>query len=43
MVRRLYAASGGAEPETDALARHVEADQLIEIDRMQGMLAALGA
>ena len=35
MVRRLYAANGGAEPETDAFARHVEADQLIEIDRMQ--------
>ena len=41
MVRRLYAANGGAEPETDAFARHVEADQLIEIDRMQELLAEL--
>ena len=42
MVRRLYAANGGAEPEADAFARHVEADQLIEIARMQGLLAELG-
>lgn len=41
MVRRLYAANGGAEPETDAFARHVEADQLIEIARMQELLAEL--
>ena len=43
MVRQLYAAHGGMEPEADAFARHVEADQRIEIARMQGMLAALGA
>jgi uncharacterized protein (DUF305 family) len=42
MVRRLYAASGGAEPEADAFARHVEADQQIEIARMQQLLAELG-
>jgi uncharacterized protein (DUF305 family) len=41
MVRRLYAANGGAEPEADAFARHVEADQQIEIDRMQKLLAEL--
>ena len=41
MVRQLYAASGGAEPEADAFARHVEADQRIEIARMQQMLAEL--
>jgi uncharacterized protein (DUF305 family) len=42
MVRQLYAANGGAEPETDAFARHVEADQRIEIARMQQLLAARG-
>jgi len=42
MVRQLYAAKGGQEPESDAFARHVEADQRIEIARMQQMLAALG-
>jgi uncharacterized protein (DUF305 family) len=41
MVQRLYAAKGGAEPETDAFARHVEADQRIEIARMQQLLAEL--
>lgn len=41
MVRELYAAGGGAEPETDAFARHVEADQEIEIARMQELLAEL--
>jgi len=42
MVRQLYAASGGAEPESDAFARHVDADQRIEIARMQGLLTELG-
>lgn len=41
MVRELYAANGGREPEADAFARHVEADQRIEIDRMQDLLAQL--
>jgi uncharacterized protein (DUF305 family) len=41
MVRQLYAANGGAEPETDAFARHVEADQRIEIARMKAMLAEM--
>ena len=41
MVRQLYAANGGAEPESDAFARHVEADQRIEIARMQQLLAEL--
>ncbi|MCH6230779.1 DUF305 domain-containing protein [Microbacterium sp. CFH 31415] len=39
MVQELYAAGGGQEPEIDTFARHVEADQGIEIARMQGMLA----
>jgi uncharacterized protein (DUF305 family) len=39
MVRQLYAANGGAEPESDAFARHVDADQRIEIARMQQLLA----
>jgi uncharacterized protein (DUF305 family) len=41
MVRELYAANGGRESESDAFARHVEADQRIEIDRMQDLLARL--
>ena len=41
MVRRLYAANGGTEPEADAFARHVEADQQIEIDRMRDLLESL--
>jgi uncharacterized protein (DUF305 family) len=41
MVRRLAAASGGAEPEIGLFTRHVEADQNIEIDRMQDLLAEL--
>ena len=41
MVRELYAANGGTEPEADAFARHVEADQRIEIARMQDLLARL--
>jgi uncharacterized protein (DUF305 family) len=39
MVQQLYAAQGGQEPEADAFARHVEADQQIEIARMQQLLA----
>ena len=38
MVQRLYAANGGLESESDAFARSVDADQMIEIERMQGML-----
>ena len=41
MVQQLYAASGGLEPEADAFARHVEADQRIEIARMQDLLTSL--
>ena len=41
MVRRLGAANGGAEPEIGLFTRHVEADQNIEIDRMQDLLAEL--
>jgi uncharacterized protein (DUF305 family) len=40
MVERLHAANGGAEPEIGAFTRHVEADQNIEIGRMQDLLAA---
>ena len=39
MVRRLYASGGGLEPEADLFARHVEADQAIEIARMEQLLA----
>jgi uncharacterized protein (DUF305 family) len=42
MVNELYAADGGVEPEVDALARHIDSDQLIEIGRMEQMLAELG-
>jgi uncharacterized protein (DUF305 family) len=41
MVQQLYAASGGLEPEADSFARHVEADQRIEIARMQDLLTRL--
>ncbi|WP_158603496.1 DUF305 domain-containing protein [Micromonospora radicis] len=41
MVKDLYEAGGGAEPATDQLAREFNADQSIEIQRMQGMLAAM--
>jgi uncharacterized protein (DUF305 family) len=41
MVQDLYAGNGGVEPEVDALARHIDSDQLIEIGRMQGMQAEL--
>jgi uncharacterized protein (DUF305 family) len=42
MVEELYAADGGTEPEVDALARHIDSDQLIEIGRMERLLAELG-
>jgi uncharacterized protein (DUF305 family) len=42
MVSRLYAANAGVEPEVDGLARHIDSDQLIEIGRMERMLAQLG-
>ena len=41
MVDGLYAAGAGAEPEVDAFARHVDADQRIEIRRMQQVLGQL--
>jgi uncharacterized protein (DUF305 family) len=41
MVERLHAENAGAEPEIDAFTRHVEADQGIEIGRMQDLRAAL--
>ncbi|MFY1685448.1 DUF305 domain-containing protein [Micromonospora sp. WMMD730] len=42
MVEQLYAAGGGLEPASDQFAREVNADQGIEIQRMQQMLAKLG-
>ncbi|QKJ18206.1 DUF305 domain-containing protein [Microbacterium hominis] len=39
MVQELYAAGGGMELAVDDIARHVEADQGIEIARMQQMIA----
>ena len=39
MVTELFEADGGAEPEAGVFARHVDADQQIEIARMQAMLA----
>jgi uncharacterized protein (DUF305 family) len=41
MVRELQEKGGGAEPELNAFTRHVEADQGIEIARMQDLLAEL--
>jgi hypothetical protein len=41
MVAQLYAAGGGLEPQIDAFARHVEADQQIELDRMRTLLQEL--
>jgi uncharacterized protein (DUF305 family) len=41
MVQQLQADGGGAEPELSAFTRHVEADQGIEIARMQDLLAEL--
>jgi uncharacterized protein (DUF305 family) len=43
MVEELYAAGGGLEPAADNFARHVEADQSIEIARMTDMLTARGS
>ncbi|MFC0028590.1 DUF305 domain-containing protein [Micromonospora chaiyaphumensis] len=42
MVEELYASGGGVEPATDQFAREVNADQSIEIQRMQEMLAKMG-
>lgn len=39
MVQELYAAGGGQEVEIGTMALHIEADQNIEIKRMQQMLA----
>ena len=39
MVTELYAEGGGQESDIDAFARHVEADQGIEIARMNELLA----
>lgn len=39
MVTELYAEGGGQESDIDAFARHVEADQAIEVARMKEMLA----
>jgi len=41
MVRQLAEKGGGAEPELSAFTRHVEADQGIEIARMQDLLTKL--
>jgi uncharacterized protein (DUF305 family) len=41
MVDRLYEDGGGLEPVVDGLARDVEADQTIEIGRMQELLDSL--
>src|SRR5918999_4161987 len=43
MVRDLHVNGGGLEPNVGAFARHVEADQAIEIDRMEGLLRQLGS
>jgi uncharacterized protein (DUF305 family) len=42
MVEQLYAGGGGLESAVDAFARHVDADQQIEIARMQELLAEAG-
>lgn len=41
MVEQLYAGNAGAESEIDSFARHVDADQQIEIDRMRKLLTKL--
>ena len=41
MVDELVSTDGAAEPEIGAFTRHVQADQEIEIDRMQDLLAVL--
>jgi uncharacterized protein (DUF305 family) len=43
MVADLYEADSGNEPEIGVFVRHVDADQGIEIGRMQQMLAQLDA
>ncbi|WP_380164976.1 DUF305 domain-containing protein [Jannaschia sp. R86511] len=43
MVQDLFAQGGGEETKVFQLAGHIESDQNIEIDRMQGMLAELDA
>ena len=40
MVEQLYAGGGGVESAADAFARHVDADQQIELGRMRELLAA---
>jgi uncharacterized protein (DUF305 family) len=42
MVADLFSADGGQEPGMYQLAQHIDADQRIEISRMNGLLAALG-
>ncbi len=39
MVQQLYASGGGVESAIDSFARHVDADQQLEISRMRGLLA----
>ena len=41
MVQQLAAKGGGMEPEISAFTRHVEADQEIEIARMQKLMTEL--
>ncbi len=41
MVNQLFARNAGAEPEAGAFARHVDADQQVEIARMRRMLTQL--
>ena len=41
MVQELYAEGGGTETEIGNFARHIEADQEIEIKRMQEVLAGI--
>ena len=43
MVNQLFAEDSGAEPEVGAFARHVDADQQLEIARMQRMLGDMAA
>jgi uncharacterized protein (DUF305 family) len=43
MVNQLFARNAGAEPEAGAFARHVDADQQVEIARMRRMLTRLTA
>ncbi|GII24107.1 hypothetical protein Pme01_37040 [Planosporangium mesophilum] len=41
MVEELYATGGGLEPASDQLAREVNADQSVEIQRMQELQAGM--